>query len=76
MILDLLRKLITKNGTRIPLFRVDFNFKKYKLGEPSCNASFHPNVILLPEEKKQLIDFHMKEIADIIRDNLDMEEMY
>jgi len=70
-----LRKLLTKNNKRIPLYRVNFNLEKYRKGEPSCNVAWHPNIQKLSIENKSEIYKHMKAVADIIRDNLDMEDM-
>jgi hypothetical protein len=72
---DLLEKFknnLTKNKTEIPLFWVNFDYKKYKeFGkEGSCMAHVHPTLkddVYVKETLNDLIDY--------IRDNYKMEEM-
>ncbi|NFT08095.1 hypothetical protein FDF26_13685 [Clostridium botulinum] len=68
----MLKRLLTKNLTRIPLFWVNFNYKHFKengkLG--SCNANVHP---ILADDK--IIKQKVNELITYIRVNYDMKEL-
>ena len=59
-------RLFTKNLTTIPLFWVDFNYKKFKKygKKKSCSAHLHPYI----KNDEYLIE-QINEIIDYIRDN-------
>ena len=70
------RKLLTKNNTRIPLYRVYFDLEAHRRGELlSCKAYLNPEINKLSSKNKDEMHKHMKIIADIIRKNLDVEEL-
>jgi hypothetical protein len=68
----MLRRLLTRNLTQVPLLWVTFNYQLFKKNgkKNSCMLNIHPtlkdDVIL----KKKLY-----EIVDYIRDNYDMKEL-
>ena len=68
----LFKRFFTKNLTEIPLFYINFNYKKYKRDgkKNSCIAHIHP---LLKDDEyiKEMINMTI----DYIRDNYDMEEV-
>jgi len=68
----LFKRFFTKNLTEIPLFYVNFNYKKYKtLGEKrSCVVNIHPT-LKDDEYIKEMINMTI----DYIRINYDMEEI-
>lgn len=72
MIYKFLQNLFTKNKTKIPLFIVYFNHKKYKESgkENSCLVNMHPNL-----KNDEFIKFYTKIIIDHIRDTYNLEEM-
>ena len=61
----------TKNLTRIPLFIMTFDWKKFQKDgkENSCMLyTFHPDIA-----KDQFLKEKLSECVDYIRDNYDME---
>jgi hypothetical protein len=68
----MLFKLLTKNYTRVPLFWVDFDLRKYqKFGEKgSCNVKIHP---MLKDDK--YIENVLNVLIDHIRAHYDMTEV-
>ena len=60
----------TKNLTRIPLFIMTFDWKKFQKDgkKDSCMLAIHPDIANDPFLKKKL-----SERVDYIRDNYDME---
>lgn len=67
-----LNKKLTKNYTEVPLFFVNFDWKKYDTeGEKySCVLKIHPS---LKDDSK--IRTGLETIIDYIRTNYDMEEL-
>lgn len=65
-------KLLTKDFTKIPLFRIDFNLKKYEETGPkdTCTAHIHPSL-----KKDEHIEKTLRDLIDYIRDNYDMDEL-
>lgn len=70
--MGLIKNLLTKNKTEIPLFFVMFNYKKYKESGKvgSCIAQIHP--ILNGDDE---IKAKINDLIDHIRDKYDMEKM-
>lgn len=70
--MKLFQRLLTKNLTEIPLFYVNFNYKKYKSNrvKGSCMARVHPNLAN---------DIHIRntinDLIDYIRSNYDMDDI-
>ena len=60
----------TKNLTRIPLFIMTFDWKKFQKDgkKDSCMLAIHPDIANDPFLKEKL-----SECVDYIRDNYDME---
>lgn len=60
----------TKNLTRIPLFTMVFDYRKYQRdGKPgSCNFYAHPDIAQDKFVKEKLC-----EVVDYIRDNYDLD---
>lgn len=66
-------KLMTKNYTQVPLFVVDFDYKKFaEEGKPgSCMATFvHPDL-----RDDEFLKRQLQEAIDYIRDNYNMEKI-
>lgn len=60
----------TKNLTRIPLFMMTFNWKKFQKDgkKDSCILNIHPDIA-----NDQFVREKLCECVDYIRDNYDME---
>ncbi len=60
----------TKNLTRIPLFTMTFNYRKYKADgkKDSCMFYAHPDIA-----KDKFVKEKLFEVVDHIRDNYDMD---
>lgn len=60
----------TKNLTRIPLFTMTFNYRKYKTDgkKDSCMFYTHPDIA-----KDEFVKSKLQEVVDHIRDNYDLE---
>ena len=60
----------TKNLTRIPLFTMVFNYRKYKADgkKDSCMLYAHPNLA-----KDEFVKSKLQEVVDYIRDNYDLD---
>lgn len=61
----------TENLTRIPLFTMTFNYRKYKSdGEKdSCMFYCHPEIA-----EDEFVKEKLCEVVDYVRDNYDLEE--
>lgn len=59
----------TKNLTRIPLFIMTFNYRKYKADgkKDSCMFYTHPDIA-----KDEFVKSKLQEVVDYIRDNYDL----
>lgn len=60
----------TKNLTRIPLFTMTFNYRKYKADgkKDSCVFYAHPDVA-----NDEFVRGKLQEVVDYIRDNYDLD---
>lgn len=60
----------TKNLTRIPLFTMTFNYRKYKADgkKDSCMFYAHPDIA-----KDEFVKEKLCEVVDYIRDNYDLD---
>lgn len=60
----------TKNLTRIPLFTMVFNYKKYKEHgkKNSCTFYAHPEIT-----QDEFVKEKLREVVDHIRDNYDLD---
>ena len=60
----------TKNLTRIPLFTMTFNYRKYKADgkKDSCMCYIHPDIA-----KDEFVKSKLQEVVDYIRDNYDLD---
>ena len=60
----------TKNLTRIPLFTMTFNYRKYKADgkKDSCMFYTHPDIA-----KDEFVKSKLQEVVDHIRDNYDLD---
>lgn len=60
----------TKNLTRIPLFTMVFDYRKYqRAGKPgSCTFYAHPDIA-----QDEFVKEKLREVVDHIRDNYDLE---
>lgn len=60
----------TKNLTRIPLFTMTFNYRKYKAEgkKDSCTFYAHPDIV-----QDEFVKEKLGEVVDHIRDNYDMD---
>lgn len=60
----------TKNLTRIPLFMMTFNYRKYKADgkKDSCMFYAHPNIA-----NDEFVKSELQEVVDYIRDNYDLD---
>ena len=60
----------TKNLTRIPLFTMTFDYRKYKQdGKPgSCTVYAHPDIA-----QDEFVKEKLCEVVDHIRDNYDLD---
>lgn len=60
----------TKNLTRIPLFTMTFDYRKYKadVKKDSCMFYAHPNIA-----KDEFVKIKLQEVVDYIRDNYDLD---
>ena len=60
----------TKNLTRIPLFTMTFDYRKYKQdGKPgSCTFYAHPDIA-----RDEFVKEKLCEVVDHIRDNYDLD---
>ena len=60
----------TKNLTRIPLFTMTFNYRKYKADgkKDSCMLYAHPDIA-----KDEFVKSKLQEIVNYIRDNYDLD---
>lgn len=60
----------TKNLTKIPLFTMVFNYRKYKADckKDSCMFYAHPNIA-----KDEFVKSKLQEVVDYIRDNYDLD---
>lgn len=71
-----LSKLLTRKGTKIPVYRVYFDIEQHKLGKLSFKAFFHPSINKeLDETKRSEIHVHLKAIGDIMRENVDLDNI-
>lgn len=66
------KRLLTKNLTAIPLFWMDFNYKKYKENGAKNSAIAHIHPVLKDDV---YIKDTLNELIDYIRDNYDMKEL-
>ena len=60
----------TKNLTRIPLFTMTFNYRKYKADgkKDSCMFHTHPDIA-----KDEFVKSKLQEVVNYIRDNYDLD---
>ena len=60
----------TKNLTRIPLFTMTFNYRKYKADgkKDSCIFYTHPDIA-----KDEFVKSKLQEVVNYIRDNYELE---
>ena len=60
----------TKNLTRIPLFTMTFNYRKYKADgkKDSCMLYAHPDIA-----KDEFVKSKLQEVVNYIRDNYDLD---
>lgn len=60
----------TKNLTRIPLFTMLFNYRKYKKQgkKDSCTFYGHPDIA-----NDEFVKSKLQEVVDYIRDNYDLD---
>lgn len=60
----------TKNLTRIPLFTMVFNYRKYKQDGKSGSCTFyaHPDIA-----RDEFVKSKLQEVVDYIRDNYDLD---
>ena len=60
----------TKNLTRIPLFTMTFNYRKYKADgkKGSCTMHCHPDIA-----KDEFVKSKLQEVVNYIRDNYDLD---
>ena len=60
----------TKNLTRIPLFTMTFNYRKYKADgkKDSCMFYTHPDIA-----KDEFVKSKLQEVVNCIRDNYDLD---
>lgn len=60
----------TKNLTRIPLFTMTFDYRKYKSQgkKDSCVFYAHPNIA-----QDEFVKGKLQEVVDYIRDNYDLD---
>nr|DAL69824.1 MAG TPA: hypothetical protein [Bacteriophage sp.] len=60
----------TKNLTRIPLFTMTFNYRKYKADgkKDSCTMHCHPDIA-----NDEFVKGKLQEVVDYIRDNYDLD---
>ena len=60
----------TKNLTRIPLFTMTFNYRKYKADgkKDSCMFYTHPDIA-----KDEFVKSKLQEVVNYIRDNYDLD---
>ena len=60
----------TKNLTRIPLFTMTFNYRKYKADgkKDSCMYYTHPDIA-----KDEFVKNKLQEVVNYIRDNYDLD---
>lgn len=60
----------TKNLTRIPLFIMAFNYRKYKADgkKDSCMFYSHPDIA-----NDEFVKGKLQEVVDYIRDNYDLD---
>lgn len=70
--MGLILNLLTKNKTRIPLFYVTFDHKKFTESGKinSCMANVHPVI-----KNDENIKLKINELINYIRDNYDMNQM-
>ncbi len=63
-------KYKTKNLTRIPLFTMAFNYRRYKADgkKDSCMFYAHPNIA-----NDEFVKSKLQEVVDYIRDNYDLD---
>lgn len=68
----MLRRLLTRNYTFVPLFWVSFNLKKFRKygAKGSCDLHIHPCLA-----KDKYIRTMMEILVDYIRENYDMEDI-
>lgn len=69
---DMLRRLLTKNFTKVQLLLVSFDYQFFKKNgkSGSCTMNAHP-VLAKDEELRTKVN----EIVDYIRDNYNMEDI-
>jgi len=60
----------TKNLTRIPLFTMTFDYRKYKAQgkKDSCTLHCHPDIA-----NDEFVKEKLQEVVDYIRDNYDLD---
>ena len=60
----------TKNLTRIPLFTMTFDYRKYKAQDKkdSCTMHCHPDIA-----DDEFVKSKLQEVVDYIRDNYDLD---
>lgn len=60
----------TKNFTKIPLFTMTFDYRKYKADgkKDSCIMYSHPNIA-----NDEFVKSKLQEVVDYIRDNYDLD---
>ena len=68
----MLKRLLTKNLTEIPLFWVVINYKKYQEDGAKGSAMAHRHPILKDDE---YIKTTLNELIDHIRNNYDVNEL-
>lgn len=63
-----------KNGTSIPLFWCNANKNNFNQ-KNSCNVFYHLCIDNLSQEQRDLINYHIGSAIDIIRTNIEREEL-
>ena len=60
----------TKNLTRIPLFTMTFNYRKYKADGKKDSCMFYTHTDIAKDE---FVKSKLQEVVNYIRDNYDLE---
>jgi hypothetical protein len=68
----MIRRLLTKNFTEVPLILISFDYQKFKkFGKKnSCTIHIHPSI-----KSDDFLKEKVGEIIDYIRDNYDMKKL-